>query len=226
VSPRATRDFFARDPATMARVLIGQRLVRMLDDGTRLAGTIVETEAYLGIRDAAAHSFGGRRTPRNEAMYRAPGTLYVYFTYGMHFCMNIVCGKEEEPVAVLLRALEPTEGLDQMRAHRMAARLPRRKLPNPTARLPVPAITDTQLCSGPARLCQALAIDRQHNLIDLTTDSRLWIEVLRPGHPPAAALANTPRIGVDYAGAWAARRLRWFMKRAPMSVADKPGEPH
>jgi DNA-3-methyladenine glycosylase len=183
-------------------MLIGQRLVRVLDDGTRVAGTIVETEAYLGVEDAAAHSVGGRRTQRNEAMYGPPGTAYVYFTYGMHFCMNVVCGKEGEPVAVLVRALEPSEGLEEMRRARMAAR----------RGCGVGLVKDRDLCSGPARLCQALQIDRRHNLNDLATDSRLWIEVLRPGMPPAGMLENTARIGVDYAGAWAVKPLRWFLR--------------
>lgn len=241
-APRATGDFFAHDPVTMAKLLIGQRLVRILDDGTRLAGTIVETEAYLGVKDAAAHSFGGRRTPRNEAMYRAPGTLYVYFTYGMHHCMNVVCGAEDEPVAVLLRAMEPTEGLERMRELRLKSRrggagnlrkgsgahaLPP-EATTPAAPIPTadpapgpsppvsartqPVLRDQDLCSGPARLCQALAIDRQHNLIDLTTDSRLWIEVLRTGVPPRGALMKTSRVGVGYAGPWAIKPLRWFLR--------------
>jgi DNA-3-methyladenine glycosylase len=213
-APRAPHDFFARDPITLARLLIGQRLVRILDDGTRLAGTIVETEAYLGVKDAAAHSVNGRRTPRNEAMYGPPGTAYVYFTYGMHYCMNVVCGAEGEPVAVLLRALEPTEGIEPIRAARMAARLPRRATMSPALQtnLPIPRLNDRELCSGPARLCQALQIDRRHNLIDLAADSRLWIEVVRPGLPPRGSLVNTPRIGVDYAGPWAVKPLRWFLR--------------
>jgi DNA-3-methyladenine glycosylase len=213
---------------TLAKVLLGQRLVRVLDDGTRLAGTIVETEAYLGVEDAAAHAFGGRRTARNEAMYARPGTAYVYFTYGMHYCMNVVCGTEEEPVAVLLRALEPTEGLDRMREFRLAGRKGRAKDAAGDARevgtapvgadshpvRPTLTVPDRELCSGPARLCQALAINREHNLIDLTTDRRLWIEVLRarPECPPVQVLGNTARIGVGYAGAWAVKPLRWFLR--------------
>ena len=107
---RIPRSFLAVDPEKLARRLLGQRLVRTLGDGTRLAGIIVETEAYLGVRDRAAHSFGGRRTPRNESMFARPGTAYVYFTYGMHHCVNVVCGRRDEPVAVLIRALEPVEG--------------------------------------------------------------------------------------------------------------------
>ena len=97
-------DDFERDSATVARRLLGQRLVRIVD-GQRLAGTIVEVEAYLGEVDRAAHSFGGRRTQRNESMYLAGGHAYVYFIYGMHFCMNVVCGRVDQPIAVLLLSL-------------------------------------------------------------------------------------------------------------------------
>lgn len=203
-APRLPRSFFATDPVTLARRLLGQQLVRILPDGARLAGVIVEVEAYLGVPDAAAHTYRGRRTPRNEAMYGPPGTAYVYFTYGMHHCVNVVAGREGDPVAVLLRALEPVEGLEAIRRLRAARR-------KPDAR----PLRDTELCSGPGRLCEALAIDLTLNGIDLTTDSRLWIERLRTRPLPASRLVNTPRIGVDYAGPWATEPLRWFIRDHP-----------
>jgi DNA-3-methyladenine glycosylase len=196
---RCGRAFFAGDPRRLARRLLGQRLVRVLDDGTRLAGIIVETEAYLGVKDRAAHSFGGRRTPRNEVMYGPPGTAYVYFTYGMHWCLNAVSGREGEPTAVLIRALHPTEGLERMRAHRRLG----------------PGSSDRALCSGPARLCQALEIDRSLNGIDLASDGRLFVERARRRVIAPHGLGASPRIGVGYAGAWAARHLRWFIKASP-----------
>lgn len=172
----------------------------MLDDGTRLSGLIVEVEAYLGVEDRAAHSYGGRRTPRNEAMYAAPGTAYIYFTYGMHHCANVVCGREGEPVAVLLRALEPLEGVGAMRRFREATR--RRG-----------GLRDRDLASGPGRLCRALALDLSLNGVDLTTDPRLWIELDRSRPFPAGGLVNTPRIGVEGAGEPAASRLlRWHVR--------------
>lgn len=195
------RRFFSTDPATLARALLGQRLVRVLDDGTRLAGLIVETEAYLGPRDRAAHSFGGRRTPRNEAMYGRGGTAYVYFTYGMHYCFNVVAGDEGEPVAVLIRALEPTEGIERMLALRSGSR-PRRK-----------ALAPAALCRGPANLCQALAIARSLNGIDLTRDPRLFVEQGLSAH--GAGVVRTPRIGIDYAGHWAKRLLRFHLHGHP-----------
>jgi len=204
------RRFYAADPVSLARALLGQRLVRTLDDGTRLAGLIVETEAYLGIDDMAAHTYGGRRTARNEAMYMAPGTAYVYFTYGMHHCVNVVAGKKGEPVAVLLRALEPVEGLERMRKLRRP-RSQERKSGKLSSSAPHPlTVSSLNLCRGPARLCQALTIDRSLNAIDLTRDSRLWIE--RAGPPlPDDRIGSSPRIGVAYAGHWAERPLRFFI---------------
>jgi DNA-3-methyladenine glycosylase len=199
---RLGRRFFAKDPATLARDLLGCELVRVLDDGFRLSGVIVETEAYLGTADRAAHSFGGRRTARNEAMYARPGTAYVYFTYGMHHCFNVVCGKVDEPVAVLIRALEPTRGLDRMNLHRTARR-----------KTDARPLDRRGLCSGPAKLCQALAIDRDLNGVDLTKDPNLLIE---PGRPPVPDdVATTPRIGIASAGAWAEKPLRWLVTTSP-----------
>jgi len=189
------RDFDA-DPVTTARRLLGQRLVRVAD-GERLAGTIVEVEAYLGPVDRAAHTFGGRRTARNESMWRGGGFAYVYFTYGMHFCLNVVCGPVGAGTAVLVRALAPTEGLAAMRARRRAAR------------------GTTELCSGPAKLTQALAIDRACDGADLRRGGALFIEAIRARPLPASAIASTPRIGVDYAGAWARRRLRFHVRGDP-----------
>jgi DNA-3-methyladenine glycosylase len=202
-APRCTRRFYATDSQTLARRLLGQTLVRILDDGTRLAGVIVETEAYAGVVDRASHAWNGRRTARNEAMYSRAGTAYVYFTYGMHFCFNVVCGREGVPLAVLVRALEPVEGLETMR--RLRCRAPGRG---------VKTLTGRDLCSGPGKLCQALAIDRSFSGIDLTAHPRLFLE--RTGRRlHEEQMSNTPRIGIGFAGDWAARPLRWFMKGNP-----------
>lgn len=195
---RLSRAFYSTDAAALARALLGQRLVRVLPDGRRLAGIIVETEAYLGVRDRAAHSFAGRRTPRNEAMYAPGGTAYVYFTYGMHFCFNIVAGRHGEPVAVLVRALEPCEGLEEMRRRRTRA-----------GRTP----PDAALCRGPGSLCRALGIDRAFNGADLTTDPRLFVERGTGVTPRGVGVSR--RIGVACAGAWACRRLRFFIRGHP-----------
>jgi len=196
------RGSYATDAATLARRLLGQTLVRVLDDGTRLAGRIVETEAYLGVQDRAAHCFGGRRTRRNEAMYAKPGTAYVYFTYGMHHCFNIVAGRVDEPTAVLIRALEPVDGLEAMRARRSAHRRPGSR-----------PLRETDLCSGPAKTCQALGIDRGFNGVDLTRDAHLFLERGAPASDNA--VQRSARIGVQSAGAWADRPLRWFLASNP-----------
>lgn len=185
---RLPREFFAADARTLARRLLGCVLVRLVD-GTRLAGLIVETEAYVGVRDAASHAYRGRRTPRNESMYARPGTLYVYFTYGMHHCCNVVCATEGDPQAVLVRALEPLEGLDVMRRYRRGSE---------------------HLCSGPARLCQALAIDRSLDGEDLTRSTRVWLEA-PPEGVRLGRIGRSARIGVAYAGEWSRRPLRWFV---------------
>lgn len=204
----------------VARDLLGKRLVRVLDDGTRLAGIIVEVEAYRGVPDAASHAFGGRRTPRNEVMYGPAGVAYVYFTYGMHHCMNVVCGRVGDPLAVLIRALEPTEGLGKMRELRSAGA----GGPGPGSRRPGTGHrADTKLCSGPGKLCQALAIGRSLNGASLLGDSPLLIESSR-GRPIVDELIlTTPRIGIGYAGDWTARPLRWCIRGNPHVSGPRAG---
>ncbi len=201
------RRWFRRSPERLARDLLGVVLVRVLDDGTRLAGRIVETEAYLGVEDRAAHSFGGHRSQRNESMYARAGTAYVYFTYGMHHCFNVVCGDVDEPVAVLVRAIEPVEGLEQMRVHRSTRQ----------RRTPLAA---SDLCSGPGKLCQALAIDRSLDGEDMCTSGRLFLERsarVGSGVGPieTGRIGVSPRIGVASAGEWARKPLRWFCTDSP-----------
>src|SRR5271170_7571464 len=111
------RKFYTRDTVTVAKELLGKRLVHIVR-GRRLSGLIVEVEAYLGEKDAAAHTYKGRRTKRNEAMYMIGGHAYVYFVYGMHWCLNAVTGKADQPQAVLIRAVEPVEGIEMMQARR------------------------------------------------------------------------------------------------------------
>jgi DNA-3-methyladenine glycosylase len=215
---RLDRSDYAVDPVALARSLLGRTLVRSLD-GERLAGVIVETEAYCGPEDKAAHSVGWRRTRRTEPMFGPPGTSYVFLTYGMHNCFNVVCGALGEPVAVLVRALEPIDGLDAMRAHRArpSTRNARPKAPG--------AFGDTSLCSGPAKLCQAIAIDRRLNAIDLVTSRQLWIEETDPP-PSIKQITNTTRIGVEYAAEWATKPLRWYITDSPhVSVRLRDSEP-
>ena len=170
---RLGRDFYRRSTLTVARELLGKRLARVVD-GQRLSGLIVEVEAYIGEDDAACHAARGR-TPRNEAMYGPPGHAYVYFIYGMHHCLNAVTEEEGFPAAVLIRAIDPMEGLEIMRRHR----------PGKPAR---------ELTNGPAKLCQALAIERAFNGVDLCTGQALFIEegrIVAEGE-----IGASPRIGI------------------------------
>jgi len=172
--PRISRDFFARDTLAVARELLGQRLVRVVD-GQRLAGRIVEVEAYIGEEDQACHASCGP-TRRNAPMYGPPGHAYVYLIYGMHHCLNVVTEREGNPAAILIRALEPLEGVDRMRALRGGR-------------------PDLPLTSGPARLCQALDIDRRFDGADLCApDALLFLE--EEDSVPDGAVATSPRVGV------------------------------
>lgn len=151
---RLPRSFFARPSPEVGPDLLGRILVRRAGDGRLLTARIVEAEAYQED-DPASHSFRGR-TNRTEVMFGPPGHAYVYFTYGMHHCMNVVTGSTGEGSAVLLRAAEPLEGLEEM-ARRRGTNDPR------------------ALCSGPGRLCQALGIDRAENGLDLVRGRQLWL---------------------------------------------------
>lgn len=141
------RDWFARDAREVAVGLLGCTLVRKFTDGAEAAVRITETEAYRGSDDPASHA-GRRRTPRNDPMFGRPGTLYVYFTYGMHYCMNIVCEPEGVPAAVLIRGAVPVSGIEHLRARR-------------------PGVSDKQLMNGPAKLTKALELDLAFNRYDL-----------------------------------------------------------
>lgn len=186
------RDFYTRrDTLRVARELLGKRLVVPAAAGVRVSGRIVETEAYLGVEDKAAHSFGGRRTARTETMYALGGTAYVFFVYGMHHQFNVVTGPEGQPHAVLIRAVEPEEGIELMRERR-------------------PTRADRELTSGPGKLCRALAIDLTYDGEDLTA-RRVWIEDAGVRVAPSN-IAEGPRIGVAYAGEDALKPWRFWLK--------------
>jgi DNA-3-methyladenine glycosylase len=188
------REFYTRPGVlSIARELLGKRLVVPTASGVRVAGTIVETEAYRAPRDRASHAYGGRRTRRTETMYQVGGTAYVYFVYGMYHQFNVVTGAEGVAHAVLVRALEPVEGLAVMRRRR-------------------PGRPDHRLASGPGALCLALGIDRGHDRADLLGE-RVWLEE-GPRVAPAA-VARGPRIGIAYAGEWAARPWRFWIRDHP-----------
>ena len=153
-------------------------------------------EAYRGPRDLAAHSAGGRRTPRNEVMYGPPGRAYVYFVYGMHHCVNVVTAAAEIPEAVLLRAVEPLCGVALMRARRGAG------------------VRTEDLARGPGNLTRAFAIDRSRNAADLRRGALRILAPRGASLPLVAAsdVVRSPRVGVDYAGPWARRLLRFCIK--------------
>jgi len=158
--------------------------------GRRTAGRIVETEAYLGPDDPASHGYRARRTRRNASMFERPGTAYVYFTYGMHWCLNAVTEREGIPAAVLIRALEPLDGLPTMRRRRRNA-------------------PDRELCSGPAKLCQALGVTGREDGAPLT---RGRLRIVRQGSRQRYAIIVTPRIGITRAVDWP---LRFLIEGSP-----------
>jgi DNA-3-methyladenine glycosylase len=184
---RLGRSFYRRDPRVVAPELLGKLLVR-----GPLAARLVEVEAYCGSIDPGSHTYRGQ-TRRNATMFGPPGGLYVYFTYGMHWCMNAVCGEEGEGVAVLLRAAVPEEGLELLRANRPAAKV------------------DRDLCRGPARLCQAFGVDGTLDGVDLVTASA-GITIVDDGVAPPAVPAVSRRIGLT---AGAELPWRWCVPDDP-----------
>ena len=182
------RRFYAGGSLEVAPQLLNKLLVRA--DGR--VGRIVEVEAYRGSADPASHAFRGR-TARNAVMFGPPGHLYVYFTYGMHFCANVVCMPEGTAEAVLLRALAPVAGLDEMRVARPAAR------------------RDVQLTSGPAKLCQAMGIGRADDGADLVGGTE-GLRVVDDGVAPPTQPASSGRVGIRHA---ADRQWRWWVRDDP-----------
>jgi DNA-3-methyladenine glycosylase len=180
---RLPRSFYTRSALTVARELLGKILVRKIG-GKTLTGKIVEVEAYLGESDPASHAFRGK-TERNSVMFRAGGYLYVYFTYGMHFCSNVVTGQEGIARAVLLRAIEPLEGIEEMKKNRGFTG----------------EFTLTNLTNGPAKLCEALHIRREQNGADLLGKQ---IFITHGENVPGKSIVRTSRIGIN-----AAKEKKW-----------------
>ncbi len=191
------RSFFSRPPDVVARELLGTTLVTRVD-GKRTSGRIVETEAYLASGDPACHASRGR-TRSNASMFGRPGTAYVYPIHS-RYCFNIVTGAEGEPCAVLIRALEPLEGIAVMERRRGLA-------------------DQRRLTTGPACLCQAMGIDRSHDGLDLVRRRTIWLE--RPGDyrpPEPSGIRITPRIGVTSAHD---ARLRYVIANHPFASGPK-----
>lgn len=191
------RNFYARDSRVVAKALLNKVLVR--DDGR--AARIVETEAYRGHLDPGSHAYRGK-TARNATMFGPAGGLYVYFTYGMHWCANAVCGDVDDGTAVLLRAGAPLAGLDAMRAARSTA-----------------VRRDTDLCSGPAKLCQAFGLDRAFDGADLVQGD-LGVRICDDGTPPPRRPGNSTRIGLS---AGKEHPWRWWVSGDPNVSKGRPG---
>ncbi|HWS72782.1 MAG TPA: DNA-3-methyladenine glycosylase [Thermoanaerobaculia bacterium] len=191
MSEKLPREFYQQDTVTVARALLGCTLWRRIGRQL-LAARIVETEAYLGANDAAAHTRKGLRTERNESMYLPGGHAYVYFTYGMHWCLNVVTQEADIAEAVLLRGAQPLKGIEAMQERRPKAR------------------REFDLMNGPGKICAALGIDRALDGAPLD-GKQLWLS----GREIDIAdddIAVSPRIGVDNAGEAAHWPLRFFLR--------------
>ncbi|XP_072532687.1 DNA-3-methyladenine glycosylase [Salminus brasiliensis] len=208
---RLSSNFFNQPCVDLAKAFLGKVLVRRHTDGTELRGRVVETEAYLGGDDKASHSAGGKRTERNVAMFMKPGTIYVYPIYGIYLCMNV--SSQGEGAAVLLRSLEPLRGQDVMRGLRAAKRREGAK-----------TLKDRELCNGPSKLCQALAIQRCFDRRDLATDADVWLEE-DSKTSGTAEVVSAPRVGIDSHGEWATKPLRFYLQGNPcVSVVNREAE--
>jgi DNA-3-methyladenine glycosylase len=187
--------FFRRRTIEAARELLGARLVSNFR-GVRTEGRIVEVEAYLGAQDPASHAYAYRRHRQNESLYGPVGSWYVYLSYGMHWCANLVSGPPGEGSAILIRALEPLEGLPVMRRRR-------------------DGVPDRALCSGPGRLTQAMGITRT---LDGLSMPKAPIIILADETPAAESIATTPRIGLTKAADWP---LRFAIRGSPWVSGPK-----
>ena len=187
---KLSRDFYTRpNVLTISRELLGKLLVVPDEHGKRVSGKIVEVEAYRGPEDKASHAYAGRRTKRTETMYQMGGVAYVYFVYGMYNQFNVVTNIANIPHAILIRALEPVEGIEAMRFRRHAH-------------------PDKNLTNGPGKLCLAMGIDRRLNAADLL-GNQVWLEEFES--VSRATVESGPRIGIDYAGEWVEKPWRFWI---------------
>lgn len=208
---RLPYDWFDCPCVDLAKNLLGMKLVRLTESGERRSGYIVETESYLGADDKAAHSYNGKRTERNKAMFMKPGTSYVYNIYGIYTCINI--SSKGEGAAVLIRSLEPCDGEDSMKIARRIKKSEKSK-----------ELKRHELCNGPSKLTQALGITKENgDQVDLTTSSCFWVE---KGNPvPDSSIIACKRIGINYAGDWVDKPLRFYVKGCKyVSIRDKAAE--
>lgn len=193
---RLKQKFYIQPTCQVAQNMLGKILVRKFQ-GQRLAGKIIETEAYLGPKDKASHVTGGQ-TKRNRIVFEGSGLIYIYLCYGIHWQLNITTGPQEKPECVLIRSLEPIEGIKVMAANRSLSL----KKTNGS-------YSTANIADGPGKLCQALNLDKQFYGEDLTKSNRIWIE--KGPHIAKEKIKKTPRIGVDYAENWADKKLRYII---------------
>lgn len=177
ITTKITRDFYQKDAVTVARDLLGLVLVHETKEGIA-KGIIVETEAYMGLKDAAAHSYKNNRSGRTNVQYGDGGYAYIYLIYGMYYCMNIVTNEVNTPEVVLLRALEPIEGIDLMKKRRGTDKI-------------------MNLCSGPGKLCSAMGVNQDNYGMDLC-GNRMYLE--KPADYELNEIVASKRINIDYAG--------------------------
>ena len=200
---KLSRQFYSRDAREVSIDLLGKILVHDIN-GIKLKGRIVETEAYIADLDKASHAYGGRRTARTEALYGKPGISYVFSIYGLYYCFNVITKEEESAEGVLVRALEPVDGLDEI------ARLRFKTSYDKLTKLQVKNLT-----SGPSKLCMALNITKENNMEDLCGD-KLYIEYDKNEDPNNKfEIVHTKRIGIDYAEEAKDFLWRYYIKDNP-----------
>ena len=205
MSPKLKRSFFTDSAIKVAREMLGKYIIH-LDNGLKLSGRIVETESYTGPEDKASHSYNWRKTRRNRVEYLVGGHIYIYMVYGMYWQLNITTGRENMPQCVLIRAIEPVDGIEQM-AGRRKIKAVASGIPNVTSSL-------LNLTNGPGKLCQAFGFDKSHYGIDITKSPRVWLED-RGERIAGNELVRAKRIGIDYAGEWAHKLWRFYLKSSP-----------
>ena len=188
---RFKSSFFTRNALVVAEELLGHFLVRRTGN-RKIVTKIVETEAYCGVEDKGCHTFGNRRTERTEAMFLPGGHAYIYMIYGMNFCLNVVTAAKDDPQAVLIRAVEPVEGIDFIRENRKGI------------------VKEQDLTNGPGKLAKALQIDKNLNGCDLVNGRELFIE--RNLSLPDFEIVSAPRINIDYAGEFKDKPWRKYIK--------------
>lgn len=200
MSKRINRQFYLQPTLKVAKELLGKYFIYQTRQG-KLVGKIVETEAYLGPQDRASHAFGNKKTLRNQAEYLKGGHIYIYLVYGMYWQLNISTASEGKPECVLIRSLEPIEGISQMAKNRKIEPFTKSGAINPN------------LTNGPGKLCQAMKLDKSHYGLDLVKSGQVYLED-RGEKILKSAVKTGPRIGIDYAGSWKNKPWRFYFKNS------------